>query len=72
MTAILLLEKDATWGSGWPMLVAVICAVVSQYRLYFAYSQYLRFHRPFLTVLSSQLMVLMLALIVYFQLYTPD
>jgi hypothetical protein len=71
MTAILIMESDARWDSGWPMVIALICAAISQYRLYFAYSRYLRFDHPFLTVLSSQIMVFMVALIVYFQLYTP-
>jgi hypothetical protein len=51
-----------------PMLLAIaLCAVVATYRLSFAYGRYLRFHRPLLTVLASQLLVALLVLVVLAQ-----
>ena len=54
------------------IFLALACGGVSLYRLYFAYSRYLRFHLPFVTVLTSQILVFMIALIVYFQTYSPN
>lgn len=71
MLVILVAGKDARWSSGWPMVVAAVCAAITLYRLYFAYARYLRFDHPFLTVLSTQIMVFLAAFIVYLQINQP-
>jgi hypothetical protein len=53
------------FGDGYPLLIALLCGVVTLYRVTIAYNRYLRFHMPFATVLSSQIIVMMIFLIVY-------
>jgi hypothetical protein len=65
MIAFLLLAIGNRYNSGWPMFVAFVCATLTLYRVYFAYSKYLRFHLPFWTVLSSQVIVFLTVLAVY-------
>lgn len=71
LLALLLLIGQAISGSdtGWhepflfflPFLSVVFCVR----RLYYAYVRYLRFDRPFLTVLASQIMVLLAIMVVW-------
>jgi hypothetical protein len=68
---LVFLGRNNFASTGFVVLVAIFCALISQYRLYFAYANYLRFHMPFVTVLTSQIMVFMLASIVYLQTWTP-
>jgi FtsH-binding integral membrane protein len=68
---LIFIGRDEPGSSEFALLVAFVCAAISLYRLYFAYSRYLRFHLPFVTVLVSQVMVFMLMSIVYLQLWTP-
>jgi hypothetical protein len=49
------------------IFVALICGPITLHRIYFGYKDYLRFHMPFATVLSSQIMVFLVFLIVYLQ-----
>ncbi len=62
---LLCLGKDFRFQSPWPIFIAVVCSVLTLYRVYFGYARYLRFHLPFWTVLSSQIMVLLVFMIVY-------
>jgi hypothetical protein len=53
---------------GWNcVVIAFACGVVGTYRLSFAYSRYLRFHLPFLTVLASQVIVFLVVFVVLLQ-----
>jgi hypothetical protein len=61
----LLLAWNTRYGSGTPLLAALLCCSVTLYRTTSAYRQYLRFHLPFLTVLTSQVIVLMIVVIAY-------
>jgi hypothetical protein len=49
------------WNNAVIQPVIFFCAAVALYRLSFAYKLYMRFHAPFLTVLASQVMVLLTA-----------
>ncbi len=46
-------------------VVLLACPVVGTYRLTFAYSRYLRFHLPFLTVLASQVVAVLFVLAMF-------
>jgi hypothetical protein len=47
-----------------PVLVTTACAAAATVRLWTAYGRYLRFHRPFLTVLAAQIIALLSAVMV--------
>lgn len=64
----LLLSNGLRFRNGSPMLIALLCGAFALYRLTIAYKRYLRFHMPFATVLSSQIIVTMIFLIVYLRL----
>ena len=51
------------------LLFSGVLAALTLYRVYFAFSRYLRFHLSFVTILVSQIMVFLLSLIVYFRTY---
>jgi hypothetical protein len=71
---ILLLFIWMGWGSrysgGYPLMIAFLCCGITLYRTTIAYRKYLRFHLPFLTVLTSQVIVLMIVYIAYLSGYT--
>jgi hypothetical protein len=67
MIGLLIISSQAWHNSGWSMFMALVCAGIALYRVYFAYASYLRFHLPFWTVLSSQVIVFLTVLAVYVQ-----
>ena len=60
-----LLGWDSRFRHGYPELIMLLCSVIMLYRTSIAYRKYLRFHLPFWTVLTSQVIVLMMMFIVY-------
>jgi hypothetical protein len=46
------------------LLAAVACTIVTSYRLSVAFKKYLRVHRPVATVLTSQLIAVLLCLVI--------
>ena len=69
MFGLILLSKLVDYSPSTSLLLATLCSVLVLPRLYSAYRLYLRFHMPFATVLTSQICVLLIAMIVYFQSY---
>jgi hypothetical protein len=51
----------------WLLAVALICALITTYRLTIAFRQYLRVHLPFATVLASQIIALLIVFLLLVQ-----
>ena len=59
---------NADVGQGWLLLLsALICSIITSYRLTIAFEKYLRVHLSLATVLASQVVVLLAVLLVLVQ-----
>ena len=54
------------FAEAWQVVLITVAFISCEHRLCMAYRLYLRFDRPYLTVLASQIIVLLVAANVYF------